>query len=134
MLDLRLEPTPKMIDLVNCDNSPSHGLSMTWRAVAEKRWKATESCRSRTPPINRRESAERDGLGETGFAGFLVLAVHVFGGLGKGHHSSVEIDPVPGGDFVAGDLESGPRLDGAKGAALDAGNLHVTSDRVAGHA
>src|SRR3954467_2557252 len=79
-------------------------------------------------------SAENDGLGEASFAGFLVLAVHVSGGLGQSHDGGVEIDAVPGGDFIAGDRICGPRLDRPERTALDARHLHVTRDRIAGHA
>src|SRR4030095_11101284 len=78
-------------------------------------------------------SAKRYGLGETGLAGFLVLAVHVFRGLGQGHHGGVEIDAVSRRDLIAGDRESSPSLDCAKRTSLDARNLHVTGDWVACH-
>ena len=39
-------------------------------------------------------SAEHDGLGEAGLAGFLVLAIHVFRGLRKRQHGFVDEDMV----------------------------------------
>src|SRR5207249_11951919 len=97
-----------------------------WRLPAER---SPSRVRARSPI----RSAECYGEGEASLACFLVLAVHVFGGLGQGHHGCVEIDAVPGRDLVAGDRVGGPGLDRAEGAALDARNLHVTGDRVAGH-
>src|SRR6516164_5927482 len=79
-------------------------------------------------------SAERDGEGEASLAGLLVLAVHVFGGLAQSRRRCVEIDAVPGRDFVAGDRVGGPRLDSPECAPLDARHLDVTGDRVARHA
>src|SRR5436190_2541388 len=64
------------------------------------------------PGEARHRSAEHDGEGEASFAGFFVLAVHLFGGLGESHHGRIEIDAVPGRDLVAGDRVSGPGLDG----------------------
>src|SRR3954451_19776203 len=78
-------------------------------------------------------SAERYGKGEASLACFLVLAVHLFGGLGQRQHGLVKTDTVPGRDLVTGDRVGGPSLDRAEGAALDARNLHITGDRVAGH-
>src|SRR6476619_6094916 len=59
-------------------------------------------------------SAEHHGLGEAGLAGFLVLAVHFFGGLSQRNHGFVEIDAVPGRDLVAGDGVGGPGFDRAE--------------------
>src|SRR6476620_2757098 len=81
-----------------------------------------------------KRSAEHYREGETRLAGFLVLAVHLFGGLSQGDHGFVEIDAVPGRDLVAGDRVGGPGLDCPERAPLDARHLHVPGDRVAGHA
>jgi len=64
----------------------------------------------------RHRSAEHYGKGEAGFACFLVLTVHVFGGLRQGHHRRIEIDAMPGRDLVAGDREGGPGLDRVQAA------------------
>src|SRR5690349_5397650 len=79
-------------------------------------------------------SAENDRLRETGFAGFLVLAVHVLRGLGERDDGCIEVDTVPGRDLVAGNRVSGPGLDRSEGATLDAGDLDVARDRIARHA
>src|SRR5687768_4266538 len=67
-------------------------------------------------------SAERDGDGEAGFAGFLVLAVHVLGRLGQSHHGGVEVHAMSGRNLVTGDRISGPGLDCSECAPLDARN------------
>src|SRR4029450_13754855 len=63
-------------------------------------------------------SAEDYGEGEARFAVFLVLAVHVLGGLRQCQDGRVEIDAVPGRDLVAGDRDGGPGLDGPGRAPL----------------
>lgn len=78
-------------------------------------------------------SAKHHGKSQSGFAGFLVLAVHLPGGLGQRQDALVETDTMSGLDLIAGDRVSGPRLDGAERTSLDAWHLHVTGDRVAGH-
>src|SRR5271168_310388 len=79
-------------------------------------------------------SAKNHGESQSGFAGFLVLAVHVFGGLGQGLHGRVEINTVSRRDLVAGDRIGRPRLYRTECAALDARDLHVPRYRVTGHA
>src|SRR4051794_2462258 len=67
------------------------------------------------------------------FAGLLVLAVHFLGRLRQRQDAFIERDAVVVLHLVAGDRVGGPRLHRAEGATLDARNLHVTGDRVAGH-
>src|SRR3979409_605188 len=79
-------------------------------------------------------SAKDHGKSQSGFAGLLVLAVHVFGGLGQRLHGGVEIDAVSRRDLVAGDRIGRPSLYRTECAALNARDLHVPGYRVTCHA
>ncbi len=68
------------------------------------------------------------------FAGFLVLGAHVLAGLGQGLDRGVEINAVARRDLIGGDHEGHPGFHRAERAALDARDLHIAGDRVAGHA
>src|SRR4030095_15468064 len=131
-----LSKPPEMIEVLELRQlTKPRRFPVTWRAIAVKQWRLlVERSQSRAPSRSPIRSAKRYGLGETSLAGFLVLAVHVFRGLGQSHHGGVEIDPVPGCDLVAGDRESSPGLDCTECASLNARNLYVTGARVAGHA
>src|SRR4029077_1067883 len=95
-------------------------------------WRAGESVTSREPSTTA-GSAEGDRKGKPGFAGLLVLAVHVLGGLGHRGDRLVETDAMVVCDLIAGDGPGGPRLDGAERAPFDARDLHVPGDGIAGH-
>src|SRR6185369_1757545 len=71
---------------------------------------------------------------EASFAGFLVLAVHVFRRLSQCLDRRVEIYTMPRRNLVAGDRICCPCFYGAECASLDTRNLHIASDRIAGHA
>jgi hypothetical protein len=47
-------------------------------------------------------SAECHGDGQSRFAGFLVLTVHILGGLSHRRDRRVEVDPMSGFDLVSG--------------------------------
>src|SRR5437879_2313875 len=78
-------------------------------------------------------SAEGDRKGKPGFAGFLVLAVHLLGGLSHRGDRLIEADAMVVCDLIAGDGPGGPRLDSAERASFDARDLYVPGDRVARH-
>src|SRR5829696_4491933 len=78
-------------------------------------------------------SAKHYRKSQASFAGFLVLAVHVLGGLGQGRHGFVEADAVTVCDLIAGDRIGCPGLDGAERTPFNARDLHVPGHRVAGH-
>src|SRR3954451_25160663 len=78
-------------------------------------------------------SAKHHGKSQSSFAGFLVLAVHVLGGLCQGLHGRVEIDTVSRRDLVAGDCIGRPSLYRTECAALNAWDLHVTGHWVTCH-
>src|SRR4029077_6097943 len=67
-------------------------------------------------------SAERYRQGKSTLTGFFVLTIHVLRGLGHRGDRGVQIDPMPAGDFIAGDRISGPCFDRAECASLDARN------------
>src|SRR3954452_13304866 len=79
-------------------------------------------------------SAKHHGKSQTSFAGFLVLAVHLLGGLGKGLHGRVEIDAVSRRDLIARERIGSPGLNRTECAAFNAWDLHVPGDRVTRHA
>src|SRR5215212_7458284 len=79
-------------------------------------------------------SAKHYRKSQASFAGFLVLAVHVLSGLGQSRHGFVEAYAVTVCDLVAGDRIGCPSLDGAERTSFNAGDLHVSGHRVAGHA
>ena len=63
-----------------------------------------------------------------------MLRVHLLRGQRHRGDGRVEIDAAVGRDLVARDHETGPRLDRAECAPLDAWHLHEAGDRIAGHA
>src|SRR6185369_11100255 len=79
-------------------------------------------------------SAKDHGKSQTSFAGFLVLAVHVLGGLSQRQHGCVEIDAVSRRDLIAGDCIGCPSFYSTECTALNARNLHVPGDWVTCHA
>src|SRR4051812_25359359 len=89
---------------------------------------------SRTRPPCDSRLAKGEIEGQSPFARFLVFRAHVAASLGHRGNRGVEIDPVPGFDLVDRDHEGDPGFYRAEGAPLDAWHLHVTGDRVAGHA
>src|SRR5215213_5878211 len=84
-------------------------------------------------PTPTTRSAKHYRKSQAGLARFLVLAVHVLGGLGQCRHGFVEAYAVTVCDLVAGDRISCPGLDGAERTSLNARNLHVPGHGVAGH-
>src|SRR5215213_4617849 len=85
-------------------------------------------------PTPTTRSAKDHRKRQAGLARFLVLAVHVLGGLGQSCHRFVEAYTVTVCDLVAGDRISCPGLDGAERTSFNARDLHVPGHRVAGHA
>src|SRR5438270_7595194 len=88
----------------------------------------------RVPVDQQRTSTKNYRKSQSRFAGFLVLAVHVLGGLGQGLHGRVEIDAVSGRDLVARDGIGRPCLYRTECAALNTWDLHVPGYRVTRHA
>src|SRR5277367_5517492 len=78
-------------------------------------------------------STENHREGKACLTGFLVLAVHILCGLRHRQDGFVKADAVAGCDFITCNRISRPCLDRAKSAALDARNLHVSGNWVAGH-
>src|SRR5215213_4273230 len=84
-------------------------------------------------PTPTTRSAKDHRKRQAGLARFLVLAVHVLGGLGQSRHGFVETYAVTVCNLVAGDGIGCPGLDGAERTSFNARNLHVPGHRVAGH-
>src|SRR5215213_7841027 len=84
-------------------------------------------------PTPTTRSAKHYRKSQAGLARFLVLAVHVLGGLGQSRHGFVEAYAVTVCDLVARDRIGCPGLDGAERTSFNARNLHVPGHRVTGH-
>src|SRR5262249_9450267 len=80
-----------------------------------------------------RSSAKSYRKRESGFAGFLVLTVHVLVRLSHGRDGCVQTTAVYVSNFLTGNGEGGPGLDSTEYAPLDTRNLNVAGDGITGH-